>query len=141
MIDLSIFCEEFRHKVPPGEWQREIHYLQFQHASFDCYIRRIPGTWAWCGYVAIDEDHPYYHLEINSRSLSNIEIHGGVTHAGKSGVYGELSWYIGFDTCHPCDIIPLVYIPSKVGYYKNQNWVTNETKRLAEILEGALIYQ
>jgi hypothetical protein len=70
-----------------------------------------------------------------------VEIHGGLTYAGGDPAVhpdkhiNEHLWWFGFDTAHATDIVPqsehypLVTFPD--AYYKDLEWVMEETKRLA----------
>lgn len=66
-----------------GPWMREladkIHWVD-EGTGLHCIMRR--NDWgAWCGYVAIDADHPMHGIrtEFDPRAESLV-VHGGVTY-------------------------------------------------------------
>jgi len=70
----------------------------------------------WCGYIAVDKNHPCYKLGVEQMKTKygvNFEAHGGITYTGlgiPTGQQGEQShndlWVFGFDTVHAFDYAP-----------------------------------
>jgi hypothetical protein len=128
---------------------------RFTHAGLDCLVMRGP-LGQWNGYVRVDSNHPFFGWSYNNNPsgdwLNNpeclITIHGGLTYAGGvPGVHPDKHtddhlWWFGFDTAHATDIVPLVdHYPLATfpdAYYKDLDWVVNETKRLADQLAAVI---
>jgi hypothetical protein len=124
-----------------GEWDSEPDRVDFIHAGFSCFILRNHGG-AWCGYVGVPSTHPSYGKDYND---VNVDVHGGLTYADKCsppichipepGMSDDV-WWLGFDTAHYMDVTPSRdYTFHDDGEYRNVEYVTNETKYLAEQLK------
>lgn len=123
-------------------WKTEPDHDTFEHAGLPCIIHRGP-LGAWCGYVAVPPGHVDHGKGIND---IRVKVHGGVTyadacsgeicHVAKPGEPDDV-WWVGFDCAHAYDMTPsmLKYgtvVPGTT--YRDQAYVTGETKRLAEQL-------
>jgi hypothetical protein len=106
-----------------GPWQNEPDKKQWldETTGYPCMIRRGPSG-AWCGYVGIDKNHkwfeaPYSHCDVED----TVDVHGGVTFAGKcmvemgteTGICHVVEeneddniWWFGFDCAHGMDYMP-----------------------------------
>lgn len=94
----------------------------------------------WCGYVGLPKNHPYHGKDYDD---VDVDVHGGLTYAAECGGFvchvsegaDELYW-LGFDCGHYLDVIPGMSKELKKmgGTYRDIQWVTEETKRLAEQL-------
>lgn len=73
---------------------------------------------AWCGYVAVDEAHPYFAEDVMDLDFEHdLNVHGGVTyndfcaghicHVPEPGRPDRV-WWIGFDCGHYNDYVPSV---------------------------------
>ena len=128
-------------------WENEADRVDFIHAGFSCLIlRNHSGN--WCGYVGVPKEHPAYDMDMYDIP---VDVHGGVTykercaghicHVPQPGMPDDVMW-IGFDTAHAWDVSP--GRPHELRFnnpngepgvtYKNQAYVTQETKQLAEQL-------
>lgn len=134
-----------------GEWDNEPDRVDFVHAGFSCFILRN-HLGSWCGYVGVPSSHPYYEKDYDD---CDVDVHGGLTYAAKCGSVvchipekdmPDDVWWLGFDTGHYMDLSPSIeglrskYPHDLGGYisdeiYRNVEYVTNETKQLAEQLE------
>ncbi len=107
----------------------------FHHLGLPCLIRT--NQWgAWCGYVAVPPEHPWY-----GKSWGDIDadVHGGGTYAETCNdivchvaVTGEPDnvWWIGFDCAHAGDLVPgLPHMPDDV--YRDRGYVVSQVERLA----------
>jgi hypothetical protein len=127
-----------------GEWDNEPDRVDFIHAGFSCFILRN-YTGNWCGYVGVPSTHPSFGEHYND---VNVHVHGGLTYASmcnehichipEPGMPNDV-WWLGFDTAHAFDIIPGMPQVMSVkiennSIYRNIEYVTNETKQLAEQL-------
>ncbi len=62
-----------------GPWDDEPDRLEWHHRGMPCLMLR---NWCgvWCGYVAVNPDHPYYG-QAYSEMDGDIEVHGGLTYS------------------------------------------------------------
>ena len=136
------FAEKYPCPVPPpGPWDTEPDHVDFEHAGLPCIIHR-QHMGAWCGYAAVPPGHPA-HGKSYADIDGEINVHGGLTYADKC--QGEIChvpkpgepddvWWFGFDCLHCCDLAPSSRYPTDDEIYRDQAYVTAETKRLAEQL-------
>lgn len=134
-----------------GEWDNEPDRVDFIHAGFSCFIKRNMSG-AWCGYVGVPNTHPAYGVRYDNydHPVGSLDVHGGLTysapcsggicHVPEAGMPDDV-WWLGFDTAHHMDIVPLRLLHDvfKHGTYKNQAYVTSEVIHLAEQLAGMVI--
>lgn len=98
---------------------------------------------AWCGYVGVPPGHPWHGQPYDDVDAG---VHGGLTyaeacqgsvcHVPKPGEPDDV-WWLGFDCGHYQDAVPAMIA---MGYrslgldgtYRDQAYVTAETKRLAD---------
>lgn len=132
----------------PGPWSDEPNRVEFRRAGIPCIIHRGP-IGVWCGYVGLPPGHPFHGQPYDVANGVGVEVHGGLTYANKCDGHichvaqpGESDdvWWLGFDCGHLDDLIPYMIgyclkgAPSLGGVYRDQAYVTAETKRLAEHL-------
>jgi len=121
-----------------GKWDKEPNVKRFEHAGLACIIHRGPGG-HWCGYVGVEENHPYYGKDdgdIDDRP----EVHGGVTYADwdspgcVASDDGKKRWWFGFDCAHCEDRCPAFEIVGIIpgSIYRTMDYAISETKSLAE---------
>lgn len=144
----------------PGRWDEEPDRVEFRHAGLPCLLVRSASMGAWCGYVGVPPGHPAYGEEWDSDVVDGLDVHGGISYAGRcSGVIchvpqpGESDdvWWLGFDCCHAFDVAPktaalLAAVPGRhilvdtvttpFESYKSVNYVRREVEGLAEQLAG-----
>lgn len=139
--------------LPPGPWSDEPDRIEFEHAGFTCLMRRNPHMGFWCGYVGVPPGHPWHSKTY--QELEEVEVHGGLTyseacdgdptggvcHVPKPGEPEHL-WWLGFNCGHGGDLVPSWCRTPEIadlmgGTYRDQEWVTEEVKRLAEQAQGA----
>lgn len=118
-------------------------------------VRSTHCSGAWCGYVGVTENHPFFGKEYHD--LEDIGVHGGLTFAGKcqeeqndcEGVCHKVAegendniWWFGFDCAHYMDFSPLLVATMqkithniadyhKEEIYRDQVYVTEQVKNLA----------
>lgn len=128
----------------PGPWHDEPDREEFVYNGFSCLLNRN-SFGAWCGYVAVPEDHPWFGKNYDDIDAS---VHGGLTyshqcqgeicHVAEPGMPDDV-WWLGFDCAHYGDLMP----PHKAwgemgigldlgGMYKDIDYVRRETKLLAD---------
>lgn len=136
-------------------WETEPDHVEFEHVGYPCILHRGP-VGAWCGYVGIPSTHPFYKKEYNSDL--EVDVHGGLTYASECQgaichkvAEGETDdrWWFGFDCSHYGDLWPgsssLIFDimnaggPLRDGVYRDIDYVTAETKKLAEQLSKYLL--
>lgn len=132
---------------PVGPWQDEPDKIQWtdEATKLPCLIVRN-GSGALCGYVGVDETHPYFQVPYDD---ADVAVHGGLTYAGLCQENGKVChivedgendkvWWLGFDCAHWNDFSPVVaqYITWDRNYtqYKDVQYVTNEVTNLAKQL-------
>lgn len=137
-----------------GEWDDEPDICEWEYKGLTLRIRRNElGN--LCGYVGVNDTHPYFSLDMDDKRLDHIGVHGGITFGGLHG--DEIAktdlWFIGFDCAHAGDLIPFsqgsaLFPNSKLkeeleeakrqlyggDTYKDIKWVKKETERLADQL-------
>lgn len=139
-----------RYPVPDGPWTHEPDRVEFEHLGFPCIINR-GNMGNWCGYVGVPPGHPWHGKDsgdIDARAHGGINYahpcQGEICHVPKAGEPDDVYWF-GFDCAHSGDLVPgMVLLRSPEwtaimrGTYKDQNYVTDETKRLAAQAARAL---
>ena len=132
---------------PVGPWQDEPDKIQWtdEATKLPCLIVRN-GSGALCGYVGVDETHPYFQVHYD---YADVDAHGGLTYSGLCQKHGKVCykvedgendkvWWLGFDCAHSCD-----YCPASAQYgasdkdvtqYKDIYYVINEVTNLAKQL-------
>lgn len=110
-------------------WNNEPDRLEFAVHGFMCKIERIDKLWHLCGYIMVEDTHPWYGKDYSE--LSDVDVHGGLTYRGLFPTY---SW-LGFDCAHAGDLIPSVVkmLPSQRERttYRDMGYVVNELIKLA----------
>lgn len=151
-------------ELPPGPWDNEPDKVQWydEPSGYDCLVLRGPMG-AWCGYVALEPDHPYYGKHYEE---APVEVHGGLTFAdfcmedgrpqGERVCHierhpGVKVWWLGFDCGHHMDLVPgmtpmaatLNSLTESFGagdeQYRDLDYVTRETVGLAVQLRALAI--
>lgn len=103
----------------PGPWDGEGDRYEWTDEStgMPCLMKRN-GSGAWCGYVAVNPDHPLHGVGYDdAHSGRDIDVHGGLTYASlcneNAGIChvpkpGEPDnvWWFGFDCAHGGDEVP-----------------------------------
>lgn len=138
-------------KVLPAEgpWQGEDHRVEFEHAGFPCLLQRNWRMGHWCAYVGVGKEHPYFRKDYGDIDYK-IDVHGCLTYSDECDGFichrqddnnpEDQRWWFGFDCAHAWDLVPgyddqIVSLPgSSDRTYKTQEWVIEETKKLAEQL-------
>ena len=126
-----------------GPWSREPNVKWFEHAGLACIVHRGPSG-AWCGYVGVEENHPYHGKSYDELD-EHPEVHGGLTYGEVesdrciSSNDGKKRWWFGFDCAHGGDLCPAFNgfdgFPGDV--YRTMDYAISETKFLAEqIVKG-----
>jgi hypothetical protein len=113
-------------------WDNEPNLLQFTVHGFMCKIERISGLGHLCGYIMVEDTHPWYAKDCNE--LSDVAVHGGLTYRGLFPTY---SW-LGFDCAHVGDLIPQMppfgdndNLFTDGDLYRDMGYVVNELIKLA----------
>jgi len=83
-----------------GEWIEEPDQVFFEYRGMKCKILRCEHTGNLCGYICVNGNHPFTHLDL---ALDiPIDTHGGITYAQNE----EDGYWIGFDCAHCGDFCP-----------------------------------
>lgn len=139
----------------PGPWQEEPDAVQWQDeaTSLPCLVLRSHSSGALCGYVGINEEHPFFG---KSHDEIEIDVHGGLTYSnfcfGEPGDgichlpdpgEPERIYWLGFDCAHAWDVMPrlraLAPLPDELrdpeDVYRDLAYVKAECVRLAAQLK------
>lgn len=138
-----------------GEWKSEPDKIEWrdEKSNFPCLIVRGPHG-ALCGYVGIDNTHPYFEKEYDHSDIENdhnIKVHFGLTYSRLCNDNGKIChiplsgesdniWWFGFDCAHCTDFCPkwtedlMSFPPNNSEIYKNIDFVINEVTKLASQL-------
>jgi hypothetical protein len=143
-----------------GEWDSEPDKVQWQdkQTNLPCLAVRHERLGNWCGYVGIQEGHPWFGQSYDEASI-DVSCHGGLTFSGfcreddkEHGIChlvepGEPDkvWWFGFDCCHGGDFAPgLDATIRSVGggswpadVYRTLNYVRQECVEIAKQLQSA----
>ena len=132
---------------PDGPWKKEYDKVQYTDPAtgMPCLIVRGPSG-ALCGYVGVDEKHPFYK---KSYEEVPVDAHGGLTYSahcteGEHGIChipeeGEPDnvWWLGYDCAHLGDLCPAHHGFGSFGYeatYKDMDYVKEGNADLARQL-------
>lgn len=112
-----------------GPWKEEPDEINFTDldTGYECVIQRSDFTGTFCGYVAVEKNHPFQGKHYDEL---NIDVHGGLTFSetveGKGMVFG-------FDCAHANDLMPILKM--YFGEYRTVEYVIKEIKSLAKQLK------
>jgi hypothetical protein len=74
----------------------------FEHKGYKCVCVFNAGGFR-CGYVSVDNTHPYYGKNYTEDGPDNIMCHWGLTYSGNGSHFctdNDVSWWFGFDCGH-----------------------------------------
>lgn len=138
---------------PDGPWLREPDKIQWMdsESGLPCLIVRGPSG-ALCGYVGVDEQHPWHGLDYNDSGVW-VQVHGGLTYSEfcaentEHGICHKTEpgdpdpvWWLGFDCAHLGDLTPGYHplvgcLPDFPGdTYKDVSYVKEQCQKLAQQL-------
>ena len=136
--------------------KEEGDYMEFEAFGLPCVIWRNKNFGHWCGYAGVPKDSRldgkryYFSTESENglssleKAINEIEIHGGLTYAGKRKENWEYSkkddiWYFGFDCGHYGDLQKYQFeYPENIredDIYRTKEYVIEECKKFAEQLK------
>lgn len=147
---------------PSGEWDSEPDKIQWpdEETGLPCLAVRNHRAGYWCGYVGVDESHPFYGKDYSNDDVRQadgelVDVHGGLTfsdkcHPGETEGQGichvaspgepDHVWWFGFDCAHLGDCSP--YDMTEQGRrwrdpmsdYRSLEYVKGECRHLARQL-------
>lgn len=106
----------------------EGNYVGEMEGMYHLVIWRHPVFGTLNGYIGVKRRHPLY------RNMSiNLSVHGGVTFTGKLNEEGfkKKFWYIGFDTAHSWDYVPILN-DGLSSHYRDLGYVKQEVQKLLD---------
>ena len=143
---------EFYNKdnFPPGKWMSEPD-LCYWERELPCLAIRDMKLGIWKGFVAVDETHPFFEKRVEELfQMPNIlevlqSAHGGVCGVGhlvlpKHSEYAGNRWWLGIETSHGEDLMPLVKLDPSMAKmtsnqtYKDLRFIRRETNKLARVV-------
>lgn len=116
--------------VLAGPWDDEPDRIEWVSASGRPCLMLRNNYWVWCGYALADDE-----TVADSRVTYNLDVHGGVTFAGR---ISEAGWWIGFDCGHWMDRVPTM--PGSFRHdtvYRDVAYVRDQVEKLAAQLDCA----
>lgn len=128
-----------------GPWTYEPDSYYTEYYGFPCYAQRHTSTGGWCGYIEIDQDHPWYgddYADMRTAAGDYVGVHGGITFADWH-VDLASGFLVGFDCAHGGDYAPASEARSRrsrgqlYGQYRALQYVLNEIKGLAQQAKAA----
>ena len=148
-----IFIEFFNKKnFPPGKWLNEPDLCAWDH-KLPCLALRDMSMGVWKGFVAIDEQHPFYEKKVEElltipRALEIFQaVYGGICGTGrlppKYKEFAKNYWWVGIETAHGGDLMPLLKLDMSDAEmvkmqsnqtYKDLKFIRKETNKLANLL-------
>lgn len=101
-------------------------YLEelFEYKGYKCACVFNSGGFR-CGYVAIDNTHPFYGKDYNDNGPDSIMCHWGLTYAGYGKHFydnNESLWWFGFD-CGHCEDKPDYDTARKYGVINDKEYI------------------
>lgn len=150
-MDNVIFLS-FNKKInfPPGKWLIEPDFCKWTSCNLTCLVLRDMSLGIWKGWVGLPKEHLFFNKTIDLiLDYDNVldlffSVHGGISMAGplpykRSQDYNNL-WWIGIETCHGDDYLPLAHLDPELSYlaqnqsYKDFSFIRKEIKKLAKFL-------
>ena len=150
----NVIIIEFYSKqgFPPGKWLSEPDLCAWEH-RLPCLAIRDMGMGIWKGFVGVDKSHSLYGKLINEMLVLPevrdifIAVYGGLSGAGRlPAKYKDFAkdfWWIGIDTSHGGDFMPLLKIEDSdpnmaklisTQTYKDLRFIRKETNKLANLI-------
>lgn len=121
--------------------------IEFTHKGLKCVVVAIEDRGHRCGYVGVDNSHPYYGKDYTD--VDNIYVHGGLTYSTskENSNYPIESnlWWFGYDCAHWGDakdlsmainpaILEVERMYPETGIVRTLAFCMNECRDLAEQL-------
>lgn len=126
-------------------WLREPNYLRWidPATGYRCVIARS-ALGHLCGYVRVPRGHPLHGAALLAHTVARLQVHGGVTSAGRlRGRRFKRGYWLGFDCGHYYDVVPVMektfpmastlfakFYPRRA--YRTVQYVRTECAELAE---------
>ena len=147
-----IFIDFFSKKnFPPGKWLKEPDLCGWDYSGQPCLAIRDMSMGVWKGFVGVDSKHPFYGKSIEQLIQLHVvieiffSVYGGISSAGflpsKYKEYGKDWWWIGIETSHGADYMPLLKLDAATESamanlvsnqtYKDIHFIRREVKKLA----------
>ncbi|MFF2531256.1 hypothetical protein ACFVS2_20350 [Brevibacillus sp. NPDC058079] len=97
-------------RILKEKWEIEPEFSDLRFGKYHLVIWRHPEFGQLNGYVGIKRSHSYFGKERSDKRIGELNVHGGITFAGKEKGDGFRKgyWYFGFDTAHAFDYAPIL---------------------------------
>lgn len=144
-----IFIEFYsKQSFPKGIWLSEPDLCSWEY-KLPCLALRDMSMGIWKGFVGIEESHPFYGktleelLKIPVAMEIYFSVYGGISSVGRlPSKYKDFNnnyWWLGLETCHGGDIMPLIKLEDSSKMtgnqtYKNLKFIRKETNKLSSSL-------
>lgn len=116
----------------------DVGVFEFEHVGIRCFVSRQSPRTHWCGYVVIEEGHPW-----TLQDYPRADVHGGVTwnrEVRADNAQGNVppvdAWLVGFDAAHWGDFHP-AFGEGAGGTWRDRAYITAECRKLAEAAVAA----
>lgn len=133
---------------PEGKWKLEPDFCKWTSFNLVCLVFRDMSLGIWKGWVGLPSNHLFFKktvdkiLDYDQVLDLFFSVHGGISKAGylpyKYSNHSDDLWWIGIETCHSEDFMPLAELENKNDsakqVYKDFSFIRRETKKLAKFL-------
>lgn len=127
-----------------GPWQHEADLIRWMDVTTNlpCIIIREEHSGIFCGYVAVNYQHPLYQTYLSDPTYHFIDVHGGVTFADWIPAQDQWvsppqrRWWIGFDCFGEFDFSPLKTVDDNPRIeYRTEEYVREQLSGMAQQLQ------
>ncbi len=147
--DLQVYTTVDKGEWGPGPWMDEPDKVQWRDevTGLPCLAKRNPLAGNWCGYVGVEQGHPFFEVWYGDGPEDEVAVHGGLTfsaacqegpeatticHVPEPGESDHV-WWLGFDCGHAFDFAPGLghQLASQREEYRSLDYVRGECASLA----------
>ena len=126
-----------------GPWthtEGDYTFVRDNNAPWTGIIYRNPITFTLNGYIGLPPGHKHWGKTYGDID-DEVPVHCGFTYASEDDNLIRAKegnhWWLGFDTAHSYDYMPLMPVASNPSQYKTEVWVRNQIIQIArELFKG-----
>lgn len=110
----------------------------FEHNGYKCACTFIKTGYR-CGYVAVDNTHPWFYKDYDEDGPNDVKCHWGLTYAGEGVHFYDKDddlWWFGFD-CGHCSDIPDYKQAKEYGLINEQELIIGKRYQDMMIFENS----
>ena len=126
-----------------GPWRLEYDFALWidEVTLYPCIMRRNQYG-AWCGFVGLNERHPWYLIEVDNKCWDYIDVHGSVGMASFDKKFDlefvppHRKWWVGFNCSGRYDFSPKIKPDDDTNSkkYRDADYVKSEVEEMARQL-------